>query len=373
LQIDTSAAVSSNTALQGGGIHLNGCSGYANSGAIGLAGLTVNIGFNTATSGGGAIYANSTLGPTDFTIGLGLGPEDPAPLLVSNEPPAIGGAVFATGADTRLVIADTLIDNNTAGNLGGGVVAHGDATVLVTRARRRCPRGDRCSEISNNAAVNGGGGVFAYVGGHVVVRGTYVEGNSANRGSAAAVQAGNAVVEFHNSLVAGSRDGESVFLVREPAAIGPDFRARLVLEQTTVTRNLDAAHVIDVNTPGTARISHSIVNEVAAMPVFDRPAEYVPETDCSMLHEIASAGAVDAHTIAYPTPGFVDAAGGDYHLRPDAEATDRCARAGDTEAIDFESDARPFDGPLSDLAGRYDVGFDEFGDRIFADGFELPE
>jgi len=368
LEIETSAAISSNDAFLGGGIYLNGCEGYANSGAAGIGGLFINIGFNEATQGGG-IFARSDLGSTLFRLGFGLGPEDPAPLLVSNQASTSGGAIFATGADTEIVVADTLIDNNSAGSIGGGIVANGGALVTVTRERRVCPRGDRCSTISNNTA-NSGGGALAQGGGVVVIRGTYVEGNSADAGSAATAQGTNGLIELRNSVVAVNRDGTSVFRVRDPAATGA---ARLLIDQTTVARNLDATRVIDVNAPGTVRVSHSIVNEIATMPVFDLPPGYVPETDCSMLHEIASAGTVDPLTVAFPIPGFVDGPGGNYRLRPTAEATDRCPAAIDSDPVDFERDPRPLDAPLPDLAGRYDVGFDEYNQRFFADGFETPD
>lgn len=370
LEVDASVAISSNTGSDGGGIHLDGCTGYANSGAQGIAGLFTNIGFNTATFGGGAIYARSSLGPTVFTIGANLGPQDPAPLLVNNAADTSGGAVFASGADTLLTITDSVIRGNSAGSIGGGIVSHGGATVLVARERTPCPRGDRCSEISSNTAGNSGGGAIAMVGGKLVVRGSYLERNSAQRGSAITVQSGNARVEVHNSVVAENQDGESVFLVRQPTAGGPDFRAHLLLSQSTVTRNLNATRVIEINDPGTVRVSHSIIQETAAMPVFDRPAAYLPETDCSMLHEIASAGSVDPHTFAFSMPGFVDAAAGDYRLRPTSEATDRCPANAGNAPFDFEGDPRPLDGPLPNFPGPYDIGFDEYSDRIFADGFE---
>ncbi len=370
LEIDSTVAISSNEAFQGGGIYLNGCTGFANSGAFGIGGLFVNIGFNQAGFGGGALYARSSLGPTRFTIGFDLGPEDPAPLLVSNEAVTSGGAIFASGADTEIVVADTLIDNNSAGSIGGGIVANGGALVTVTRVRRVCPRGDRCSSISNNTAGNGGGAALAHFGGRLVIRGTYVEGNSADRGSAVSAQGTDGVIELRNSVVAGNRGGGSVLQVRNDSS---DGAARMVVDQTTIARNLDATRVIDVNTLGTVRVSHSIVNEVATMPVFDLPAGYVPETDCSMLHEIASAGSVDPLTVAFPIPGFLDASGGNYRLRPTAEATDRCPAAFDSDPIDFERDPRPLDAPLPDLAGRYDVGFDEYNERFFVDGFETPD
>jgi predicted outer membrane repeat protein len=370
LQIESSVAVGSNTAMDGGGIFLNGCSGHANSGAHGIGGLFTNIGFNTATFGGGAIFARSTLGITAFIIGAGLDADDPAPLLVNNEAATSGGAIFATGDDTLLSINDAVIRDNTAGSIGGGIVSHGGATVLVTRRRAQCPRGDRCSEISGNTAGNSGGAAIAMFGGLLTIRGSYIERNSAATGSAITVQSGNAQADVHNSVIAENEGGSSVFMVRQPTAGGPDFRARLILSQSTITRNLDATRVIEVNDPGTVRVSHSIVQEIAAMPVFQRPAAYIPETDCSMLHEIVSAGSVDPHTFAFSLPGFVDAAAGNYRLRPNSEATDRCPTNAGNDAFDFEGDPRPFDGPMPNFPGTYDMGFDEYNDRIFVHGFE---
>ena len=52
---------------------------------------------------------------------------------------------------------------------------------------------------------------------------------------------------------------------------------------------------------------------------------------------------------------------------------DTAAPAGaSSDPIDFEGDTRPIDGPLANLGGPYDVGFDEYSERIFRDGFETP-
>lgn len=358
LQIAASVEMSSNTAANaGGGIYIDGCSGYANMGAR----------FNESGSGG-FLFARSDLAPTFLTIGYQLVPEDATPALLANEASVSGGAVFASGDDTTILLQDTRVSGNVAGSIGGGIVANSGADVEMTRVRTVCPRGDRCSLLSGNSA-NFGGGALANFGASLVIRRTFIEGNTAAiAGSAVSAQGSSGFIGIRNSVVAGNA-GPSVVQVRNPTSEGA---ARVVIDQSTIVANLDATELIRVNQLGTVRVSHSIVNDIATRPVFALPAGYVPETECSMFHEIASAGSVDPLSRAFAVPGFADAAAGNYRLRGTAEATDLCPAGASSDPIDFEGDTRPIDGPLANLGGPYDVGFDEYSERIFRDGFETP-
>lgn len=356
MQLASSTEVSGNAAAtSGGGIFADGCAGYANV-----------LARSNSSAYGGFLFTRSGLGPTTLTLGLGLGPDDLTPALLTNEASVGGGAIFASGDDTVITIKDAVISGNRAGSIGGGIVANTGAQVEMTRYRRLCARGDRCSALVDNSA-NYGGGALANFSGTIVFRRTFIEGNSAGgAGSAASVQGSDGFIGIRNSLVAGNA-GPSVLQVRESLSEGA---ARLVIDQSTIAGNLGATSVIRVNPLGTVRISHSIVNDIPTRPAFSLPAGYVPETECSMFHEIASAVSVDPLSFAFSTPGFADAANGNYRLRPTAEATDLCPAGTTSDPDDFEFDLRPVDAPLPNVGGPYDVGFDEYGERILSDGFE---
>jgi hypothetical protein len=69
---------------------------------------------------------------------------------------------------------------------------------------------------------------------------------------------------------------------------------------------------------------------------------------------------------------FVNPPAGDYHLRPDSQAIDRCdASVVAPQYADIDGDSRGYDHPLFNIIGPYDLGADETGEPpLFADGFE---
>ena len=92
---------------------------------------------------------------------------------------------------------------------------------------------------------------------------------------------------------------------------------------------------------------------------------------CNVFHSQAGVSTdYDTLTSFTATPGFVDAAAGNYRLRPDAWAIDRCPANGDFLPIDHAFSLRPVDSPLGDIAGPFDVGAHEWAPMLFADGFE---
>ena len=90
MQLASSTEVSGNAAAtSGGGIFADGCAGYANV-----------LARSNSSAYGGFLFTRSGLGPTTLTLGLGLGPDDPTPALLTNEASVGGGAIFASGDDT---------------------------------------------------------------------------------------------------------------------------------------------------------------------------------------------------------------------------------------------------------------------------------
>ncbi len=120
-------------------------------------------------------------------------------------------------------------------------------------------------------------------------------------------------------------------------------------------------------------LTNSIIYEKsdANRVLFD--LEQSANTSCNIYHEGDSVVIIPGDTsVVTDNPGFVDAANGDYHLRPDSVAIDRCVLGLiDTVYPDQDLDERPIDIHNVDNGfGNYDAGADEFPDIIFINGFE---
>ncbi len=69
-------------------------------------------------------------------------------------------------------------------------------------------------------------------------------------------------------------------------------------------------------------------------------------------------------------PGFVDAAGGDFHLQRSGWAVDACAASGFFNDHDHDLNPRPIESEEEFHAGPFDVGAFEWTYDLFRDGFE---
>ncbi len=369
LELTSDTAVSSNEGVQGGGIYINGCSGFANSGAIGFPGLFFNLGFNTATFGGGALYLDSSFGPTNFVIGQGLSSSDPRPILLSNNASVQGGAVMAVGDDTRLTIRNAVVSNNQSGSIGGAIQARNGAQVILERTLRTCG-GSRahCSELVNNSATTAGGAVsVGGAGAEVILRGTWITENQAARGSAVFVQNGDAVVELVNSLIT-NNTGENIIQASDPGSGGEPTTTRVFA--TTIADNTNAGAAINLNAAGALEMELTIINELAG----NRPAVLASGANpisgqCNIVNNRGDLPTVSG--IERPNPGFIDQAMGDYRLQQNPfSVVDFCAASPNAPTTDYLGETRPFDLAVSNVDGPYDPGAYEATDLLVRDGFE---
>ena len=369
LRLHSESAVSGNQAVSGGGIFVNGCSGYINSGATGLLGLFRNIGSNSATFGGGGLYVSSSAGPSDIVIGEGLGADDPRPTFALNSADVQGGGIFVVDEGTRLTLRNARIISNTSGSIGGGIQVRNGPEVTIERTLQRCGGSTSCSDIVDNEANYGGGIALAGEGTNVVVRGTRIGENSAIRGSAVFNQQGNSRILLENVLI-DDNSGPTVISASETFS-SPPLRTLTQIVGSTIADNNAPDSVLQSNAEGELLVSLSIVREAPSTEVFAFDGGNDPVAECSMFHEIASLPAPMPGVVANDSPGFVDAAGGDYHLPRVSNGVDRCAAQSHYPTTDFDLQPRPYDVPdFANLAGPWDVGAFEANDRVFVDGFE---
>lgn len=368
LEVHSDVAISNNTASNGGGIYANHCSGFINAGATGFGGLFLNVGFNVATFGGGGVYLDSSFGPTDIIIGENLGSEDPRPLIIENEAAVQGGGIMAVGEDTSLTLRNAVVGSNSSGSLGGGIQARNGALVTVERTLTRCAGGPNCSDITDNEAPRGGG--LSVSNATLTVSQTRILDNVATtHGSAIYMQSQNAMAHIENALIVGNT-GTSVIYSSDPMS-SPPLATHIDLLAVTIADNPNATRVIELNSDGTAFLGRTIVNAGGAVPVADYDGSNEPVVECGFVHN-SSMLTIGSGTTVSSTPGFLDAMNGDYRLDITSfvGAVDRCAADARYESIDLDGNSRPFDAPLGDVLGPFDVGAFEGNDIFFADGFE---
>lgn len=369
LRLDADSSVISNTAEQfGGGIAIQGCNASINSGASGLAGLFVNIGFNHAHIGGGiAVLAG---GESNVFIGsLDGNTIDARPLIVNNKTTSQGGGIFATGSSTKLDIRNALIANNDGGGIGGGMMVRDQARVKMGRNLRRC-QGTTCSRLVDNVAYSGGGIGVANAG-VVQISATRIEGNQATGGGSAYLAMTNeaALISLNNVIV--NNTGASVVEISPSGAAVPR-RAEVWMLADTIADNSGGAAVINANSEGRVMLGRTIVHAEPTLPVLRRTGLLTnAQMHCNIFHSSTDfSSSEDALTAIIATPGFVNAGAGNYRLHSDAWAIDRCPANSSFFPVDHDYFPRPVDSPLIDIHGPFDVGAYEWNPLLFADGFE---
>lgn len=374
LVLHSNSAVSRNTAAgNGGGIYIDGCEAEINSGAEGLPALFVNIGFNEAAYGGGIAVNNGGR----LRVGQYLSGTDPRPLIVNNTATYAGGGIFARAEGTQVGLYDAVVAGNQVTNgagSGGGVAAGEGAFVGIIRTKPRC-NVEHCSRISGNSAARGGA-ITVGNGAEVMVVGTRIEGNTATLGGSAYLAArDSAVVRSANNVIVGNT-GPSVAEI-SPHAYAAPRQAAVQFFGDTLANNPDATRVVSANADGLVSFGRTLVNAAAAVPVVAcTPSEPNPicvtqvTMHCNVFHSQVNVGHYDELTSFSTAPGFVNAAAGNYRLHPGGHSVDRCPEHTSYPYYDHELSPRPYDAPIGNIAGPFDVGAYEWNPILFHDGFE---
>ncbi len=289
-----------------------------------------------------------------------------------------GGGIYCSNAEINIVDGSSIYENDAIGLLpnegsGGGVFST-NCTILIDSGNTMF---DLSFGIANNTAINLGGALYAtegsVIGSSQNPLNGYIIGNIANHGSAIAMD-NDSVAYIQNSYILQNNEegGEitnSVFHLN-----GSSTEANI--SYSTFADNLSEIVFSLENSP-TLNLFASIINESSVdYEVLSSTPGSIFSFGCSIFHEGGSIGIMDPSVID-GDPGFVSPNEGNYHIRYDSIAVDRCTGLGVTRGdivlpiTDSDGDLRGIDIPnVSNGSGTYDVGADEYNDLIFKDNFE---
>jgi hypothetical protein len=364
---------------RGGGMYLDGCRfGWPTQGA--LSPDYGELGYNTAYGNGGGLFATG-----GAEVGLAGAHEDVVtstrPMRIQNNralagaPSGKGGAIYATGADTRVVVDRGWIHDNRASRYGGAISVENFANVLVTRARSECHHPKNCSRIFNNHAENGGGAVFVWPDGEAEIIRTMVQDNTTGTSGpidargALAVRSGG-FIQLVNSLMHGP--------VGDGFALAMDG-GEAWLRYSTIADTESQAIFGYMGEPDLA-IQASIIHETGTTDIANQTGPISLTMSvfalCLMTHEegLSSLPGADINRAVVADPEFVDRAGGSFYLRSNSPAINFCDSDPPLPAVDLDWNQRGRCHSTDEACGDdvYDLGAYERAVGIFSDRFETP-
>ncbi len=278
----------------------------------------VNVGGNTAETGGGAIYANA--GPAVVTVGR---------------------------------IGNTPCDDSTFG---------------------------RCSYVRNNAVTSGAGGAFlARNDATINVSNTFVEGNSATvRGSVAAVSgAGPGTVNLESVLATGNHTAPDLLYALHGQI---DVRFSTMADNQDLTRAAYAQGFSEAQ-PGSIGLFSSIFWEDSGIVADEANENSTISGDCVIGWQDPDDLPVSISVYRNYHPMFVSPGSGDYRPGPVSPAIDFCDDSftqpafpdldGNTRGTAHQgSPTRPNPGLGNFDLGAYETDWEELADELFQDRFE---
>jgi predicted outer membrane repeat protein len=175
---------------------INGNEASENGGCLAMEGGQLslqNVDFSSCDAGGdgGAIWLSKT---TAKIVGNSGEAHEPSLSIMSNEASGSGGGVFISGGKISME-AVILSDNVATAGKGGGISAA--APLAITN-----------SVIENNTALDDGGGIFAQPPGKLSVTGSSIIGNNSNAGDGAGIAA-ETTFSMLNDTLFGNRSSEN--------------------------------------------------------------------------------------------------------------------------------------------------------------------
>jgi len=382
--IDT-ALVWRNEALRGGGVYSKNCVvlSYAGGFLQGIVNNTATAGSGADTGQGGGIFAEQQSGIGLFGVpGLfGIGDPDSPALLAGNEAASIGGGALIRGG-SQMRATDAVIENNSAGNNGGGINVT-DSSFTMERVDGTTCGASRCSRLRGNSALIGGG-ISVVNSNEGPVRGAI--------GTASNVQITQTFISNNRATGSGPIDdgfGAAVFLLEGSAYLEGNVMfgnsgANLIRQQPNTSLTLAWSTVANNTSNGgelfLARGASTGETQISLLSsILQNPGGEILSLDsttgsgfdffanCLVANELTSMPGVSA-SIVDPNPGFIDADMDDYHLHHNSSAVDFCSGSN----VPVERDMDEQDRGLDVIPGgkAYDAGADEQQGEIFIDGFE---
>lgn len=357
----------------------------------------VEIHDNLASVGGGIVVADATLrmqpsavvvrdneaidggGIAVLSSGLasaGNDPKDPLTpvdgvLVRANHASNRGGGLYVGGANSKALLDDVVLRDNSAAE-GGGAFAGDGGYAQFARFRhgpfRHCPSELECLRLSGNIAERGGA-VSVRNGGSAHLSEAIVRDNAAAGGSAIWMHGEGSSVRLYSSLVVGNGCIEGAPGCAPIFTMGGSLR----FEHSTFADNDGGAALIFGDGEQGAFVT-DILGLSSLVSGKDRIFDFfgaLPTVryDCILkdqgTFEVAAERS-DILPIAFQAP-----ARGDYRLLPGNAAIDFCDDAPvSAKSPDIDGNLRGIDDPAAqDRFGTYDLGAYE-SDRIFASGSE---
>ena len=369
--------VAGNSATWGGGIAaIDNGNGEAvvRTFASGPAQTAMQISNNNATSGGGAIYLESTADACLFATRIeGNGAPDGAAFYKddfgkgSSQPNEQDSGFFINGGSPARL--GTECGPEPVANLGGS---------------NDCAPDTPCSTLNGNTADDGSGGVS---GGIVYDSGSHVAGTrfrmQKNHG-AYAISTSGASVTLKRCLITDNTTSAVLFGI--DYAYGGTGSPESFDECTIAHNVIGGAYVFEFLESGSVGLSYDIIDAPANKSVHFTPSPGAPGAALNAGYLLASdtstLPAASNPSIVAGSPYFVDADHGDYHLAAFAQTALDFAP---NTSIDFDLDDHPSGIDLPTIPNKfgaadlgayerqnlfYDCGND--WDTIFCDGFERP-
>jgi parallel beta-helix repeat protein len=283
------------------------------------------------------VISNSTnafVDPWDHSRGGGLyvagAPSLVSDNLFSENVSYWGGAIhIASGSPT--IQANQIVSNTAAS--GGGIRAVYDSSLI-----------QRNAILGNNAYDYSGGGIYLYDASSAKVDGNVIVGNGARTYAGGIASRFASTVLIVNNVIAGNGN-EGIYL----------YKTSTMVVNNTIVDNGLTGHEEGILIGGD--VIPTIVNNIVVSHAVGirSQASVTPVVDYNDVwnnREANYSGVVTGTHDISTDPQFVDAAGGDYHLRNGSP----CIDAGTTVSwltTDLDSDSRP-------RGVHYDIGADEF-------------
>lgn len=271
--------------------------------------------------------------------------------------------------DSAMSLESFRIEGNAAQGFGGGACLFARASFRVGEPRG-CSNG-ACRSVSFNRAgtvLAADAGAF-WMGEDAALSlfATRVIGNTSALSSVIYSEDSappNSRIEIVNSLIAGNTATTAFMIAYTGTTMSMDW--------TTVADNPSGSTLLEGFGSNTLDLATSILVAAPGTTVLSAPPSNALTTRCLLAHENASLAARGGNAMV-GTPGFIDAANGDYRLNGTSLAADNCdAVASQEPGVDISGNPRLADLPLPDIFGPWDLGAYEtpVGDAVFASGFE---
>jgi predicted outer membrane repeat protein len=385
LHILNDSGVINNTAIDGGGVFASDCdvklaAGGAHNNAGALKGISINFAEN---SGGGVYLDNSVLSIVQDAINGHIGPSniDNNRANVDGDDMGDGGGIFAQ--DSIIYASFGYFYQNRVINGHGGAILLDNSNLISQDSSWCLYSSDKCTWFEGNFIEHNGpgefhgGAIFAFnnslIGSEPYPLKGYFVDNSADQGSGIALSF-QSVAEIQGSYFVengeyGFAEGDDLSVIHVDSA-----NSEANIRFSTFANNNNMA-VFNSHNSGKINLRNSIVYESNDSSLVYLNSGGLFEYLCNVFHDSNGFGFIweGSESVFTTDPGFVDPENGDYHIKFDSVAVDKCnvENLQQTIRLDRDGDSRLIDLPdVSNGTGPQDAGADEYNDVIFRNGFE---